>query len=172
MCVAMSALTYLISQGSHSAACSRVLEPLLEPLKTIAKTKSLDKLSDKQIDQPWIGIDWRTVSGSHGFSVPFSRKKPEDPYPSVPYRLIIHRNADDMWCADRKEFSWKDTEHSFAALGETKCLQIFYHASYTPPAADCVTYQRICSAPSALQVRECFDRLRESNPDTHSAFYG
>ena len=121
-------------------------------LKDIAKTKSLDRLSDKQIDKPWIGVDWRTVSGSHGFSVPFSRKKPEDPYPSVPYKLVIYRNGGDAWAADRQNFTWKDMEHSMAALGETKCLQIFYHASYTPPAGDCVTYQRICSAPPFVQV--------------------
>ena len=159
-------------QGAHHTACSLVIKPVLAKLKEIADIKSLDKLSDKQIDQPWIGVDWRTVSGSHGFSVPFSRKKQEDPYPSVPYKLIIYRKADSAWVADRQEFSWKDTEHSFAALGETKCLQIFYHASYTPPAADCVTYQRICSAPTVLQVCECFDYLRESNPDTRSALYG
>jgi hypothetical protein len=143
-------------KGSHSVACSRVLEPLLPKLKLIAKAKSLEKLSDKDIDMPWIGIDWRTVSGSHGFSVPFSRKKPADPYPSVPYKLAIHRGKGDTWVADRQDFSWRDAEHSFAALGEDKCLKIFYHASYTPPAADCVCYQRICSAPFVAEVRCLF----------------
>jgi hypothetical protein len=143
-------------KGSHSVACSRVLEPLLPKLKLIAKAKSLEKLSDQDIDMPWIGIDWRTVSGSHGFSVPFSRKKPADPYPSVPYKLAIHRGKGDTWVADRQYFSWRDAEHSFAALGEDKCLKIFYHASYTPPAADCVSYQRICSVPFVAEVRCLF----------------
>ncbi len=141
-------------KGSHKTACTRVLAPIMPQLKSIAEKKSLDRLSDKEIDEPYIGIDWRTVSGSHGFSVPFSRKKPEDPYPSVPHKLVIYRDErEDKWRADRQDFSWKDMEHSFAALGETKCLQIFYHASFTPPAADSVSYLRLCSAPAQDQVR-------------------
>lgn len=139
-------------KGSHSAACSRVLAPFLAKLKEIAKHKNLDRLSDTEIDMPWIGTDWRTVSGSHGFSVPFSRKKPGDPYPSVPHKLVIRRDQDGKWGADSKEFKWKDMEHSISALGEERCLKIFYHASYTPPAGDCVSYQRICSVPFSAEV--------------------
>jgi hypothetical protein len=141
-------------KASHHVACARAIEAVLPFLKEIAKSKSLDRLSDSQIDMPWIGVDWRTMSGSHGFSVPFSRKKQNDPYPSVPYKLVIRRTAQDEWGADRQDFSWKSLEHSFAALGETRCLKIFYHASYTPPAADSVSYLRLCSAPIPSQVRE------------------
>lgn len=151
-------------KGSHSVACSRVLAPLLPKLKEIAKAKNLDKLSDADIDMPWIGIDWRTVSGSHGFSVPFSRKKPADPYPSVPYKLVIRCNQDGQWGADRHDFSWRELEHSMAALGESKCLQIFYHASYTPPAGDSVSYKRICSAPFVAEVSVVYAAPRNRTP--------
>ena len=151
-------------KGSHQIACSRVIQPWLTKLKEIANSKNLNGLSDAAIDQPWIGIDWRTLSGSHGFSVPFSRKKQQDPYPSVPYKVIIHRTPDDKWIADRKDFSWKDMEHSFATLGEDKCLKIFYHASYTPPAADSVSYLRLCSTPSLIEVREVFWLSRGLEP--------
>jgi len=143
-------------KGSHKTACSRVLSPILPRLKIIAQDKNLDKLSDNEIDQPWIGVDFRTIAGSHGFSVPFSRKKPTDPYPSVAYKLEIYREREDTWKADRHDFSWKDSEHSFAALGESKCLKIFYHSSYTPPAGDCVSYHRLYSAPLQDPVSDIF----------------
>jgi hypothetical protein len=158
-------------KGSHQIACSRVIQPLLTKLKEIAKSKNLNGLSDAEIDLPWIGIDWRTLSGSHGFSVPFSRKKPQDPYPSVPYKMVIHRTTDDEWIADRKDFSWKDIEHSFATLGERKCLKIFYHASYTPPAADSVSYLRLCSTPSLIQVCGCFWPSRGIEPRLPFSFF-
>lgn len=154
------------AKGSHHVACSRVLTPILAKLKEIAKAKNLDKLSDTDIDMPWIGIDWRTVSGSHGFSVPFSRKKPEDPYPSVPFKLVIHRENNE-WVAVREDFSWRDLEHSMAALGEKKCLKIFYQASYTPPAGDSVSYLRICSAPFVSEVSVCHAAPRNRTPAPH-----
>lgn len=113
---------------------------MLPKLKKIADAKSLGVLSDEELDQPWIGADWRTMSGSHGFSVPFSRKKAHDPYPAVPYYLTLTKGEASTWQAERKDFPWKDAIHSIKDLGEERCLRIFYHASYTPAAGDCVTY--------------------------------
>lgn len=129
-----------LRQGSHSYACKLVFDKFLNKLKDVAKAKSFGTLSDEELDQPWIGADWRTMSGSHGFSVPFSRKKEGDPYPGVPYHLTLSKGADSNWAGERKDFAWKDAVHSIQALGEARCLRIFYHASYTPAAGDCVAY--------------------------------
>jgi len=124
-----------------------VLEPFLTKLKTIAKEKSFATLPDKEIDQPWIGIDWRTVAGSHGFSTPFSKKKDTDPYPSVPYYLLLSKQRGEGWTGARHDFSWAREEHSMASLGVDKCLRILYHASYTPAAGDCVSYLNLRAVP-------------------------
>lgn len=83
---------------------------------------------------------------------------------------MIRKDPDGKWGTEKKEFIWKDLEHSMVALGETQCLQIFYHASYTPPAGDCVSYQRLCSVPLVIEVRSSFQLLCEgSNPAIRSA---
>ena len=134
-------------RGSHRVACGRVFDPFLTKLKTIAKEKSFATIPDKEMDQPWLGADWRTMSGSHGFSVPFSRKKDEDPYPAVPYYLILSKQRGGGWTGVRHDFPWKDEVHSIASLGVDKCLRIYYHASYTPAVGDCVTYLHLRAVP-------------------------
>lgn len=142
------------SQGSHRVACGRVLEPFLAKLKTLAKEKSFGTFSDAELDQPWIGVDFRTITGSHGFSTPFSKKKETDPYPSVPYYLLVSKQRTEGWTGVRHDFAWQREEHSVSALGVDKCLRIMYQASYTPAAGDCVTYLRLQAVPVAMsQVR-------------------
>ena len=142
-------------QGSHSAACQKVFEPYLTKLKIIAKEKSFGSLSDKEIDQPWTGADWRTMTGSHGFSVPFSRKKDSDPFPIVPCYLMLSKpRGSKAWTAERHDFSWKDLEHSISSLGVERCLKIFYHCSYTPAAANMVGYLNLQAIPrTSMPVR-------------------
>ena len=157
-------------QGSHRTACIKVFERVLAKLKEAANVKSFAGLTDKELDQPWIGADWRTMSGGHGFSVPFSRKKDGDPYPAVPYYLMLSSTRGGEWSAERHDFSWKDDEHSISALGVDKCLRILYQASYTPATGDCVTYLHVPTFPTApTQVppaRLSLYRAGESNPGT------
>lgn len=137
-----------VSQGSHRVACGRVLEPFLAKLKALAKEKSFGTFSDAELDQPWIGVDFRTITGSHGFSTPFSKKKETDPYPVVPYYMLLSKQRGEGWTGVRHDFAWSQEEHSIPSLGVDKCLRIFYHASYTPAAGDCVSYLNL----RAIQV--------------------
>lgn len=156
------------SQGSHSYACKLVLSNVLDKLKKIAKEKSFTSLEDKELDQPWIGADWRTMSGSHGFSVPFSKKKQQDPYPTVPYFLTLTKGADSKWTGQRTDFTWKDLVHSIQELGEARCLRIFYQASYTPAAGDCVAYlPHLRSFPELVSLTAPGNRTLEPVSTTH-----
>lgn len=124
-----------IPKGSHQRACKRVFERISPLLREVHKAKDFSKLSHEHLDKPWIGVDWRTMSGSQGFSVPGSRKNPTDSLPRVVYWLCITR--DDQ---QRTDFPWKDQNHSVSDLGREVFLQVLYHASYTPASADSVSY--------------------------------
>lgn len=124
-----------IPKGSHQRACARVFERISPMLRDVHKNKNFALLPQEHLDKPWIGVDWRTMSGSQGFSVPGSCKNASDPYPSVPYWLYVTKDGQQ-----RTDFPWKDQNHSVSDLGRKAFLQVLYHASYTPPSAGAVSY--------------------------------
>jgi hypothetical protein len=130
-------------KGSHSTACFRVLGPHLDWMKAAHERKSFAEASDTRLAHPVIGADWRTITGSHGFSTPLSRKKESDPVPIVAERQTLTRGV-------------KSEALSPSPLGG------MYLASYTTPWADCVGY---CpSFADAGQARVCVVCQGESNP--------
>ena len=108
-------------KGSHSTACFRVLGQHLDWMKAAHERKSFAEASDTRLSHPVIGVDWRTITGSHGFSTPLSRKKDDDPVPIVAERQTLTRVA------------------TSEALSPSP-LGAMYLASYTTPWADCVGY--------------------------------
>ena len=124
-----------IPKGSHQRACARVFERISPMLRDVHKEKNFALLPREHLDKPWIGVDWRTMSGSQGFSVPGSRKSPSDPLPRVAYWLLVTREG-----VKRTDFSWSDKNQSVVDLDREAFLQVLYHASYTPASAASVSY--------------------------------
>ena len=60
------------------------------------------------------------------------------------YSLVIEWEGRDKnlpWKESRRDFPWAGSEPTIAALGMDRALRMLYHASYTPPAADCAGYR-------------------------------
>ena len=51
------------------------------------------------------------------------------------------RDKNLPWKESRRDFPWAGSEPTIAALGMERALRMLYHASYTPPAADCAGYR-------------------------------
>jgi hypothetical protein len=153
-------------RGSHKDVCGMAFNGVTDILKEAHKVKSFSGLTEKQQASPWIGVDWRTQSGGHGFSVPFSRKALSDPLPTLPcYRIVTSSSSETF------PFGWpKD-------LSDTAAITMLYHASYTPPAGDCTAYAGafLCKLVKSLvyflfcagesnpkRVFFCFDSLNHS----------
>jgi hypothetical protein len=143
----------------------KAIGPFIPVLAAAHKIKSFAGLNEEQVRAPWVGVDWRTMSGSQGFSVPFSRKRETDPFPRVGYWLTLGRDSKRRWVGERHEFPWAKEPVDLESLGETRCLKMLYHASYTAPAGDTVAYARIADLDTVLEVNSFNLRRRESNPD-------
>ena len=110
-------------KGSHMMAALRVIDPHLGWLKACAEKKSFTE----HLDHPVIGVDWRTLGGSHGFSTPLSKKRESDPDPVVTKRLTL--------LADKE-----DEQALVFEVGSTGARRALYQASYTTPEAATVGY--------------------------------
>jgi hypothetical protein len=110
-------------KGAHKMACLRVISGYLPWMKVAHEVKSFKDIDAKDLALPVVGVDWRTVGGSHGFSTPLSKKKDGDPDPIVSHALTLGKKA------EREEFSFGSS--SLVAL---------YQASYTTPSPDTVGY--------------------------------
>jgi len=75
----------------------------------------------------------------------------------VEYSLVIEWEGRDKslpWKESRRDFPWAGAEPTIAALGAERALRMLYHASYTPPAADCAGY--LAGARDEVEVRFYF----------------